>query len=616
MGGGAGKGTMVAKTVRIGGASGYWGDSPEAARQLVEHGDIQYLVLDYLAEVTMAVLAKQRQRAPSAGYATDFVTAVVRPLIGEIAKKKIRVVANAGGVNIEACGAALEAVVREAGVPLKIATIAGDDLMPHIDYWRTQNVRELQSGAPLPETLLSANAYLGAFPIAAALDQGADIVVTGRCVDSALALGPLIHEFGWSRADLDLLAAGSLAGHLLECGAQVTGGNFTDWRESVDGWDDMGYPIAEVAADGGFVITKPSRTGGVVSPLSVGEQLLYEIGDPRAYVLPDVVCDFSQVSLAQEGADRVRVTGARGQPATGQYKVSATWPGGFGAIAMKVIAGFDVVAKARADAEALLRRTRRLLQRAKLGDFAQTSLQIVGAETLYGHDKAGAANEHLREVVSRLVVRHDRKEGAELFAREYVGTGLSMTTGKCGMIAGRPAVSPIVRLYSFLVDREAVEITVRIGEESWPMVETGKAAPAAPQPPSEPAPEVATECEHMIEVPLIKLAVARSGDKGNDANIGVMARKAKYLPYIRATLTPAAVKHAFAHVAQGDVERHELPGLHALNFLLRDSLGGGGTSSVNLDTQGKTYAQLLLGMTVRVPQRWSNEFGRNPEPNR
>lgn len=606
---------MSGKTVRIGGASGYWGDSPEAARQLVEHGDIQYLVLDYLAEVTMAVLAKQRQRTPSAGYAPDFVTAVVRPLIHDIARKKIKVIANAGGVNVQACGAALEVVVREAGVPLRVATVSGDDLLPRIDHWRAKDVREMRSGERLPEKLLSANAYLGAFPIALALDRGADIVVTGRCVDSALVLGPLINEFGWLRGDFDRLAAGSLVGHLLECGAQATGGNFTDWRESVGGWDDMGYPIAEVAADGGFVVTKPAGTGGIVSPLSVGEQLLYEIGDPAAYVLPDVVCDFTRVTMTQEGPDRVRVAGARGCPPTGQYKVSATFPGGYGAIAMKVVAGFDVVAKARADAEALLRRTRRLLRDAGLADFAQTSLQIVGAETLYGRDNVESANDHLREVVSRLVVRHDRKEGADLFAREYVGTGLSMTTGKCGMIAGRPAVSPIVRLFSFLTDKEEVEIAVAIGERSWSMVEPHGAATMS-SPSYKDDAECSLEQERMIEVPLIKLAVARSGDKGNDANIGVMARKAKYLPYIRATLTPVAVKNAFAHVAQGDVERYELPGLHALNFLLRDSLGGGGTSSVNLDTQGKTYAQILLCMAVQVPQRWANELASNPESSR
>lgn len=606
---------MSGKTVRIGGASGYWGDSPEAARQLVEHGDVQYLVLDYLAEVTMAVLAKQRQRAPSAGYATDFVTAVVRPLINDIARKKIKVIANAGGVNVQACGAALEVVVREAGVPLRVATVSGDDLLPRIDHWRAKEVREMRSGERLPEKLLSANAYLGAFPIALALDRGADIVVTGRCVDSALVLGPLINEFGWLRGDFDRLAAGSLVGHLLECGAQATGGNFTDWRESVGGWDDMGYPIAEVAADGGFVVTKPAGTGGIVSPLSVGEQLLYEIGDPAAYVLPDVVCDFTRVTMTQEGPDRVRVAGARGCPPTGQYKVSATFPGGYGAIAMKVVAGFDVVAKARADAEALLRRTRRLLRDAGLADFAQTSLQIVGAETLYGRDNVESANDHLREVVSRLVVRHDRKEGADLFAREYVGTGLSMTTGKCGMIAGRPAVSPIVRLFSFLADKEEVDIAVVIGERSWSMVEPHGAATMS-SPSYKNDAECSLEQERMIEVPLIKLAVARSGDKGNDANIGVMARKAKYLPYIRATLTPAAVKNAFAHVAQGNVDRYELPGLHALNFLLRDSLGGGGTSSVNLDTQGKTYAQILLCMAVQVPQRWANELASNPESSR
>lgn len=595
------------RTVRIGGASGYWGDSPEAARQLVERGDIQYLMLDYLAEVTMAVLVKQRQRTPSAGFAADFVSAVIRPLAADIARKKIKVIANAGGVNVEACGAALEEVVRQAGVPLKIATVAGDDLMPRIEELRAKGVSELRSGAPLPEKLLSANAYLGAFPIALALDNGADIVVTGRCVDSALALGPLIHEFGWSREDLDRLAAGSLAGHLLECGAQATGGNFTDWRESVAGWDDMGYPIAEVSADGSFTMTKPAGTGGVVSPLSVGEQLLYEIGDPRAYVLPDVVCDFSRVTMSQDGSDRVRVAGARGRPSTGRYKVSATFPGGYGAIAMKVIAGFDVVAKARADADALLRRTRRLLQRAGLEDFAQTSLQIVGADTLYGRDGADADGK-LREVVSRLVVRHARKEGADLFAREYVGTGLSMTTGKCGMIAGRPSVSPIVRLYSFLVDKDDLEITVRLGDRSWSLVEPHGSESTEASITDAGELETSLQDERMMEVPLIRLAVARSGDKGNDANIGVMARKAEYLPYIRAALQPAAVKRDFAHFVEGEVERYDLPGLNALNFVLRDSLGGGGTSSVNLDTQGKTYAQLLLGIMVRVPQRWANEF--------
>ncbi|HYM02011.1 MAG TPA: acyclic terpene utilization AtuA family protein, partial [Stellaceae bacterium] len=344
---------MTDKIIRIGGASGYWGDTASAPRQLVEKGGVHYLVFDYLAEVTMSILAKMRSRSADAGYATDFITLAMKPLIRQIAEKKIKVIANAGGVNLEACRKALEKIAAEAGASLRIGTVEGDDLLPRLEELRAMDAREIGTGAPLPQKLLSVNAYLGGFPIAAALRGGADIVVTGRCVDSALVLGPLIHEFGWAPHDYDRLAAGSLAGHLLECGAQATGGNFTDWQDVAEGWDDMGFPGAEVRADGSFVVTKPEGTGGLVSPLTVGEQLLYEIGDPRAYMLPDVICDFTQVRMTQEGRDRVLVTGARGREPTATYKVSATYPGGYGCVANMVVAGFDAVEKAKRCGEAI-----------------------------------------------------------------------------------------------------------------------------------------------------------------------------------------------------------------------------------------------------------------------
>src|SRR5215472_12082739 len=452
---------MSEKTVRIGGASGYWGDTMSAPRQLVEKGDVQYLVFDYLAEVTMSILAKMRQRSPEAGYATDFIALAMKPLIGEIARRRIKVIANAGGVNLEACRQALARVSAEAGVRLKIGTVEGDDLLPRIDELRAPDIRDMATGAPLPEKLLSVNAYLGGFPIAAALDAGADIVITGRCVDSALVLGPLIHEFRWKPDDYDRLAAGSLAGHLLECGAQATGGNFTDWQDVADGWDDMGFPIAEVRSDGTFVVTKPLGTGGLVAPLTVGEQMLYEIGDPRAYILPDVICDFTAVRMEQRGADRVSVTGARGRAPTSTYKVSATYSGGFGAVGTMVVAGVDAAAKARRNGEAILRKTRRMLSEMGLGDFSQTALQVIGAESLYGASAQPIARQ-VREVVLRLAVRHAKSEGAELFSKEYVGSGLSMATGRCGLTAGRPAVSPAVRLHSFLIDKHKVPVTVRV----------------------------------------------------------------------------------------------------------------------------------------------------------
>jgi hypothetical protein len=598
---------MSEKIVRIGGASGYWGDTASAPRQLVEKGGIHYLVFDYLAEVTMSILAKMRVRSAEAGYATDFITLAMKPLLREIAARKIKVIANAGGVNLAACRAALEQIAAEAGVALRIGTVEGDDLLPRAQELRAMDLRDLATGAPLPERLLSVNAYLGGFPIAAALAAGADIVVTGRCVDSALVLGPLIHEFGWAPEDYDRLAAGSLCGHLLECGAQATGGNFTDWQEVAQGWDDMGFPIAEAREDGSFVVTKPEGTGGLVSPLSLGEQMLYEIGDPRAYLLPDVICDFTQVRLTQAGKDRVLVSGARGRAPTGTYKVSATYPGGFGCVGTMVVAGFDAAERARRNGEAILKKTRRMLVEAGLGDFSQTAMQIVGAESLYGANARPAAAAS-REVVLRLAIRHPRAEGAELFSKEYVGSGLSMSTGRCGLGAGRPSVSPVVRLHSFLIDKRLFDIAVCVAGKKVPLPHAVAIGGADAVPP----PASVTDAlppGRRVEVPLLALAVARSGDKGNDANIGVMARRAAYLPAIRAALTPEAVKRHLAHLVEGEVERFDLPGTHALNFVLHDSLGGGGTSSLRLDTQAKTYAQLLLDFPVPVPEGWTNEIG-------
>lgn len=591
---------MADKIVRIGNASGYWGDSPSAPRQLVERGNVDYLVLDYLAEITMSLLARARAQDPEGGYATDFISVVMKPLIRQIAEQGIKVIANAGGVNLPACRRALEKVAQEAGVRLRIGTVEGDDLMPRLDELRAQPVYEMDTRAPLPEHVMSANAYLGAFPIAAALDAGADVVITGRCVDSALALGPLIHEFGWSPDDYDRLAAGSLVGHVIECGAQATGGNFTDW-EDVPGWDDMGFPVAEVHADGAFVLTKPNGTGGLVSPLTVGEQMLYEIGDPAAYVLPDVVCDFSHVTMRQAGEHRVRVEGARGRAPTSRYKVCATYFGGFGGVATMVFAGSDAARKAQRHGEAVLAKTRRILTHAGLGDYARTAMQLVGVESLYGA-QARPETRHAREVALRVGVHHGAREAVEIFSKEFTGAALSMAPGITGLAPGRPRATPVVRLYSFLLPKDRVPARVAIDGEPVALahdvtIGTDDAPAAANQAPAGSAPTGAG-----ASVALHRLAVARSGDKGDDANIGVIVRRPEYLPAIRAALTPDAVARYFAHVAGGHVERFEVPGIHALNFVLHAALGGGGVASLNLDPQGKTYAQQLLDFPVPVPR--------------
>ena len=438
---------MARDTIRIGCAAAFWGDSNAGAEQLVRRGEIDFLVFDYLAEITMSLLARARARKPELGYVPDFVEAVA-PLLPEIKQRGIRVVSNAGGINPHAAANAMRSRAKAAGVTLDIAVVTGDDLTDRAEEIRAAGVTEMFSGAALPEKLTTMNAYLGAQPIAAALDRGADMVITGRCVDSAVVLGPLVHAFGWSWNDYDLLAQGSLAGHLLECAAQVTGGLFTDWR-AVPGWDDMGMPIAQCSAAGSFVISKPEGTGGLVNPLSVGEQMLYEIGDPAAYILPDVVCDFRFVNMTMCAPDQVLVAGARGRAPTPTLKVSATWHDGYRVVGTLTIGGYDAAAKAERVGEAILARVRRLLTARSLSHFSETSIEVLGAESMYGPWRHPAAA-NSREVVLKIGARHRDQEALEVLARELSPSGSSMAQGVTGFFAGRPSVQPVLRLFSFL----------------------------------------------------------------------------------------------------------------------------------------------------------------------
>ena len=527
----------------------------------------------------------------------------MRPVLVEVVKRGIKVVSNAGGINPQGCACALAKLADELGVAVRIAVVDGDDVRAALPALRAAapggELTDLVGHQSVPAQLLSANAYLGAEPVARALAAGADVVITGRCVDSAVTLGPLIHHFGWSMHDYDRLAGGSLAGHIIECGCQATGGLFTDWQ-SVPDWAHIGYPVVEVEADGSFTVGKPPGTGGLVSPATVGEQLLYEIGDPSAYLLPDVACDFRQVQMVQTGENRVRVSGARGGPPPATLKVSATALAGWRVDAMMVIIGIDAVAKARRSGQSLIERTREMILARGWGDFSATRIEVIGAETLYG---PRAAPPTLREVMMRVAVRHPKKEALELFAREKSAPGTSWSPGTTGPGGGRPGVSPLIVPCAFLVPRDAVQPVVRLGDQVIAVPLGSPPAPAAVTTLPDPVPW-AMPAGPARTVPLVALAWGRSGDKGDLSNIGLIARRPEWLPLLWAQVTPEVVKAWFAHLVKGRVDRFHLPGLHAMNLVLHQALEGGGAASLRLDPLGKGMAQMLLELPIEVPADW------------
>ncbi|XP_060754577.1 uncharacterized protein lratb.1 isoform X2 [Neoarius graeffei] len=540
------------KTVRVGCASGFWGDTATAVPQLIHGGKLDFLVFDYLSEITMSLLTAAKAKTPNMGYAPDFVLAAISPFIKEISQKGIRVVSNAGGVNPLACAAAVQEVVQKAGLSLKVAMVTGDDLMPQKDSLNMLKMVDRPETKPLPKTVHSMNAYLGAVPIKRCLDLGADIVITGRCVDSAVVLGPLMHSFGWDQNNFDLLAAGSLAGHLIECGAQVTGGIFTDWH-TVPDWDNMGFPVIECSSDGSFTLSKPPRTGGLVSFGTVAEQLVYEIGDPRHYLLPDVTCDFSHVTITEipgvEGG-AVRVGGAKGSPPSGDYKVCATYMDGFRATAVCPVAGPRAAQKARKTAESIIKRTRRMFRQLGLEDYSDVNIQVLGAEDLYGPH---AVKTELREAVLWMAVYHKQKKALVFFSREVAPAGTGMAPGLTGIVGGRPRVSPVLKPFFFLHPKADLKVNIHFNGE---LIETYRETACS-------SPEGLYASSHVPEqnlhVPtdlpsgphsyrLEDLAYTRSGDKGDSVNIGVIARHPLYFPYLKKVLTAEVVQKFFQHL--------------------------------------------------------------------
>lgn len=597
------------KVVRIGGAGGFLGDSSVAAPQLLKGGKLDYMILDYLAEATMSALGQLKAARPDQGYARDFTEWVWKDNLQDLKAQGVKIVTNAGGLNPHACRARMEELAAAAGLSFKIAVVEGDDLMDRLDDLSRRGLTEMFTSAAFPDTgrVFTANAYFGGRPIAAALAAGADMVITGRVVDSALALGPLMHEFGWTDADHDLLSAGSLAGHVIECGAQATGGLFTDW-EDVPDWAHIGYPVIECHADGSFVVTKPAGTGGLVSPAAVAEQILYEVGDPQGYALPDVVCDFTEVRVESVGDNRVRVTGAKGYPASGSYKVCITFEDGYRFIGAMPVVGRDAVRKAARQAEAVLERLGDMLRDRNLPPLRDRRVELLGAEASYGAQARPEAKA-VREVVARVGAEHESAEALGLLAREFASPTTSMSVGSTGWFGGVPTITPVARVYSILLPRSEVPAVVTLGEAR---MEVAAEPPAKPFDPDAVVRPEATDApdsgEALVQAPLIDLAWARSGDKGDAFNIGVIARRPEYLPWIRRALSPQAVRTFFAHEFEGakapEVIRYDLPGLQAINLHCIQALGGGQFSSLRLDPLAKGKAQQLLDMEIEIPARF------------
>jgi hypothetical protein len=571
----------VSDVLRIGNCSAFFGDRIEAAREMVEGGPLDVLTGDYLAELTLAILARKKMKAPGTGYAQTFVRQ-----LGEIAEtckaRGIRIVVNAGGLDPAACAEACREVYRRLGLRAEVAHLEGDDLLGALSSFEKegQPIRHMRTGEVLTsgtKPILTANAYLGAFGIARALDEGADLVICPRVTDASVVVGPAVHRFGWARDDWDRLASAVVAGHILECGPQATGGNYTRFEE-VPGLEHPGFPIAEMAADGSFVVTKHEGTGGLVSRATVSAQVLYEIGGHR-YMNPDVVARFDTIELEEVGEDRVRVHGVRGEPAPKHLKVSAHRLAGYRNRVGFVFRGARVAEKAR------------LAERAFVERLGGTDGFQAYYSELEGDDPFGVLSVGVRDADASKVGRAFTNRAVELATANYPGMIL---------IEPPAEAKPAIEVFSALIERERVPHRV---------VMEGRVLEIPPAPDGElpliaepEEPDAAIPAGPSRSVRLGELFCARSGDKGGDANLAVYGDDEAAYAFLHGRLTVEKLKELLPETASLAIERHAFPKLNALNFLIHDFLDGGVAQSLKPDPQAKGLGELLLSKAMEVPE--------------
>ncbi|NIZ12858.1 acyclic terpene utilization AtuA family protein [Phaeobacter sp. HF9A] len=597
----------MSNVLRVGGVCRHGGDAAQATQQLLAAGQVDVLVYDYLTETSMAIQAQARRQDPKAGFFVEFLNDALLPHLKQIATQRVKVIANAGGANPEACAAMVMQAVKQAGLALQVAAISGDDLMPELDKIAKRAPLDLDSKAEFPpaERITSLNAQLGAAPVVAALDEGADIIITGCCAASALTLGAAMQHFGWEPRDLHYLAGGGLAGHVLAGGVQACGGNFTDWEEVAGDIASLGAPIVEILADGSFVMTKPEGTGGLVSPGTVGEQLLGGIAEPTAYALADVICDVTALQLEEIGPDRVRLRGARGLPPPERYKISGTWRDGFRIGQYLTFYGLDAEQKAEHFAAAVLHRAAEGVAARKLAPFAETSVEVLGGESQFG---ALRASDVAREVVLKIAVRHPEASGTMVFMKALMALEQAAPPGLCGCAGLRPRPAPVLASFSYLTPKSEVPLSLRIGNAPpRKLLEPAPSLPrdtvktvAPPDPPRAPMAKGPT-----VSMPLSRVAFARSCDLGDMVALGVIARHPEQLPWIWSGLTQLHLQEVFGHFMKkgARIRRYPVPGLHAMTITISGALGGGGCRSLRNDPQGRGFAQLVLAAPILMD--WS-----------
>lgn len=594
--------TQKKTTLKIGNASGYWGDDPDALFRQVEGGGLDYISMDFLAEITMSIMRKQKNRDPEAGYARDFIPMLER-VLPKLLKDKTKIITNAGGINPAACAAAVSAMAKKLGLNPKIAVVYGDDIMERLDELKGKgcafaNMETGQAFGDIATRMEAANVYFGAAPVVEALQWDPDIVLTGRVTDTGITVAAMVHEFGWSLQDWDKLASGIVGGHIIECGSQSTGGNFSDWH-LVPSFKKIGYPILEVSADGSFVVTKHPGTGGLVSVDTVREQLFYEMGDAKAYITPDVVADFSTIRLEPAGKDRVRVSGVKGYEPTDSYKVSMAYADGYKCVGEIGISGPDARRKAEAFAGIFWDR---------LGTaFEATETEYFGYNAFHrsmGHAEDG------QEIILRLGARDRDEKKLKRLGKMVPSVILGGPPGVT-ILGGVPAVREIVSYWPALMPKTAITPEIALYEGGYKNVravtstETGSWRPSkneaqTAEKASKPIAQVMAESSKGTR--LYEICLARSGDKGDTANVGVMARSRAAFDFLDGYLTAQRMKDLFQELCHGRVIRYKLDNMLGFNFLLENSLGGGGTMTLRADAQGKTFAQATLRQLAEIPE--------------